>query len=132
MRSFPRQRSRFVRTKLASIQKLRSEKGCSQNYLGELQLVRGTGTALRTGAGKNGSGSSSGSSTGNGSKSSTGSTVAHEGDSAQHTRPSRPTAQATAGEAMDLDGITTAAGAVAPPGANTHGPAAEALLEEAV
>ena len=43
------QQSRFVRSKLARTQKLRSEKGCSQHYLGELHLIRGTGTALRTG-----------------------------------------------------------------------------------
>jgi len=45
-----RQQGRFVRrTKLARTQKLRSEKGCSQHYLGELQLVMGTGTSRRTG-----------------------------------------------------------------------------------
>jgi len=43
-----RQQGWFVqRTKLARTQKLKSEKGCSQQNLGELQLVRGT--ALRTG-----------------------------------------------------------------------------------
>ena len=57
--------------------------------------------------------------------------VAHEGDSNQHARLSRPPAQATAGEAMDLDGLSTAAGAVASPGPTMHGPAAEALLEGA-
>jgi len=34
-------------------------------------------------------------------------------------------------EAMDLDGLSTAEGAVAPPGATTHDSAAEALLEGA-
>ena len=38
---------------------------------------------------------------------------------------SSATAEATAGEARDLDGLSTAA----PPRATTHGPAAEALLE---
>ena len=64
--------------------------------------------------------------------SSSGSTVAHEGSSKQHARSSRPAAEATAGEAIDLDGLSTAAGAaeqpLAPP---THGPAAEALYEGA-
>ena len=32
---------------------------------------------------------------------------------------------------MDLDGLSTAAGAVASPGATMHGPVAEALLEGA-
>ena len=32
---------------------------------------------------------------------------------------------------MDLDGLSTAAGAVASPGTTMHGPAAEALLEGA-
>ena len=36
-----------------------------------------------------------------------------------------------AGVEAILDGFTTAAGAVAPPGATTRGPAAEALLEGA-
>ena len=35
------------------------------------------------------------------------------------------------GEAVDLDGLSTAAGAAVPPGASTHGPAAEAVLEGA-
>jgi len=73
--------------------------------------------------GRNGSESSSGRSSG----SSSGSTVAHEGDSQQHARSSRPTAEATAGEAMDLDDLSTAAAAAAPPRASTHGPAAEAV-----
>ena len=34
----------------------------------------------------------------------------------------------SAGEAIDLDGLSTAASAAAPPRATTHGPAAEALL----
>ena len=63
--------------------------------------------------------------------SSSGIMAAHEGDSNQHARLSRPPAQATAGKAMDLDGFSTAAGAVASPGATMHGPAAEALLEGA-
>jgi len=48
-RNASRQQSRFVSTKLARTQRLRSEKACSKHYLGELQLVRGTGTVLRTG-----------------------------------------------------------------------------------
>jgi len=72
-------------------------------------------------------GTSSGTSIG----SSSGSTVARICDSKQHARLSRPAAQATAAGAMDLDGFTTAAEAVAPPGATTHGPAAEALLKGA-
>jgi len=45
-----RQQGWFVRgTKLAGTQKLGSEKGCLQHYLGELQLVTGAGTARRTG-----------------------------------------------------------------------------------
>jgi len=57
--------------------------------------------------------------------------AAHEGDSNQHARLLRPAAQATAGEAMDLDGLATAVGAAASPWAAMHGPAAEALLEGA-
>jgi len=57
--------------------------------------------------------------------------VAHEGNSKQHARSSRAAAEATAGEAMDLDGLPTAAGAAASPGATMHGPAVEALLEGA-
>jgi len=39
-----RQQGWFVRrTKLARVQKLRSEKGCLQHLVGELQLVRGIG-----------------------------------------------------------------------------------------
>jgi len=59
--------------------------------------------------------------------------VAHEGDNKQHdARSSRPAAEeAAAGEAMDLDGSSTAAGAAAPPGAPTHGPAADVALEGA-
>ena len=96
----------------------------------------GAGAGARMGSGSNnGSGSKndSGSSSGSSSGSNNGSTVAHEGDSKQHARSSRPEAEATAGEAMDLDGISTAAGPAAPPGATTHGPAAEALqLQTAV
>ena len=65
------------------------------------------------------------------SRSSSGIMLAYEGDSKQHTRSSRPAAEATAGEAVDLDGLFTVAGAAASPGASTHGPAAEALLEGA-
>ena len=52
---------------------------------------------------------------------------------AAEVRPPRPAnwAEATAGEAMDLDGLSTAAPAAAPPRVTTHGPAAEALLEGA-
>ena len=46
-------------------------------------------------------------------------------------RSSRRAAETTAGEAMDLDGLSTAAGAAASPSATTHGPAAEELLEGA-
>jgi len=60
-----------------------------------------------------------------------GSNVAHEGNSKQHARSSRPAAETTAGEAMELDGLPTAAGAAASPGATKHGPAAEALLKGA-
>jgi len=55
--------------------------------------------------------------------------VAHEGDSKQHTRLSRPAAEATAGEAMDLGSLSTATEAMAPSGATTHGPELETLLE---
>ena len=57
--------------------------------------------------------------------------AANEGNSNQHARLSRPTTQATAGEAIDLDGLSTAAGAAALPGVTMYGPAAEALLEGA-
>jgi len=40
-------------------------------------------------------------------------------------------AETTAGEAIDLDGISTAAGAAASPGATTHGPSVEVLCEGA-
>ena len=55
----------------------------------------------------------------------------HEGDSQQHARSSRPTAEATAGQAMDLDGLSTATATAAPPRAAIHGPAAEALQDGA-
>jgi len=46
-------------------------------------------------------------------------------------RPPRPAAEATAGEAMDPDGLSTAVGAAAPPGAAMQRPAAEAHLKGA-
>ena len=57
--------------------------------------------------------------------------IAHEGDSKQHERSSRPAAEATAGEAVDPDGLSTAVGAVASPGTAMQRPAAEAHLEGA-
>ena len=39
--------------------------------------------------------------------------------------------RSNSGEAMNLDGLSTVAEAAASPGAATHGPAAEALLEGA-
>ena len=57
--------------------------------------------------------------------------AAHEGDSKQHARSFRPAAEATAGEAIDLDDLSTAAGAAPPPLAPTHGSAAETLHEGA-
>ena len=78
-----------------------------------------------------GSGSGSGDGTGSSNGGSSGYTLAHESGSKQHARSSGAAAEATAGEAMDLDGFSTAAGAAAPPLAPTHGPAAETLHEGA-
>jgi len=130
----------------APTQKLRPEKGCSQHYLGELQLVKGAGIVMRTGvvaaagasraagtAGAAGAAGTPASRSGNESRSSSGSSsgsmAAHKGDSNQDARFSRPAAQAAAGKARDLAGLSTAAAAAAPPQATTHGPTAEALLE---
>ena len=75
--------------------------------------------------------SESGDGTGSSCGSSSGTTLAHEGISKQHARSLGAAAEAMAGEAMDLDGISTAAAAAAPPRETTHGQATEALHEGA-
>ena len=91
---------------------------------------RGSDSGSDSGVGRwGGSGSGDGTAISNGSSS--GYTLAHEGGSKQHARSSVAAAEAVACVAMDLDGLSTTAGAAAPPLAPTHGPAAVFLHEGA-